>query len=692
MEAKEAKIRIEKLKEKINDLNYKYFVLDQTEVEESVRDSLKRELIELEEKFPQFISHDSPTQRVGSVLSGKFKKVAHRTPKKSLSDVFSTEELMQWHERISKMVPEKIEFVCELKIDGLNITIQYEKGIFMRALTRGDGVTGEDVTHNVRTIESIPLKLKEEVDLEVSGEVYMPKKSFEKLEGFANPRNAAAGTIRQLDPKIVAGRNLDAFFYHIDRNTLHGIKSQEEVLESLQRLGLKVCRYYEKFSTISDVIKFCDQWSAKRAKLPYEIDGIVVKVNDLGQQHRMGFTAKAPRHAVAYKFPAQQVTSKILDIILQVGRTGAITPVAVMTPTLVAGSTVSRATLHNEDEIHKKDIRIGDTVIIQKAGDVIPEVVEALKDLRTGKEKKFHFPKKCPVCGSEIRRNEGEAAYYCSNKNCYGIEKEHIAHFVSKKAFDIDGLGEKIVIQLIDAGLIGDPADIFLLKESDFLSLDLFKEKRAGNLLQSIENAKNINLDRFIYALGIRHIGEQSSYDFAKYIIGHCHSELEPCPPADFREAKIPSLPLCHPELVSGSPLFTIPDLIATVKAFSIEEITNIDGVGDKVANAIYDWFNNDKNIELLEKLYRVGVGLQIGHLHSTGKLAGKNFVITGTLSALTREQAKDIIKREGGKVHSSITKDTDYLIAGESPGSKLTKAEELGIKVISEGEFRGMV
>ena len=455
MNLKEATERVKKLRAKILDLNYKYFVLDESEVEESVRDSLKRELINIETQFPELITPDSPTQRVGSTLSGKFQKVKHKTKKKSLADVFSEDEIEEWYSRISKLTAQKMEFICELKIDGLNITIQYEKGLFIRALTRGNGVEGEDVTHNIKTVESIPLSLNQDITLEASGELFMPKKSLEELnksrkkEGlalFANPRNAAAGSIRQLDPQIVAERNLDMFFYHIDKTSNTQIKAQEDALKLLKSAGLKVCSHYKKCKDIKEVLEFCKTWHKKRETLPYEIDGIVIKVNDFGQQLEMGETAKAPRYAVAYKFPAIQATSRILNIVLQVGRTGAITPVAVMEPTLVAGSTVSRATLHNEDEINKKDIRIGDTVIIQKAGDVIPEVVEPLKDLRTGQEKIFKFPKSCPVCESEIIRNEGESAYRCSNKNCYAIEQEKIIHFVSKKGFNIEGLGDKVVI------------------------------------------------------------------------------------------------------------------------------------------------------------------------------------------------------------------------------------------------------
>ncbi len=673
MDQNEARLRIEKLREKINNLNYQYFVLDKSEVEESVRDSLKRELIELENEFPQFISKDSPTQRVGSVLSGKFAKLKHKSPKKSLADVFSEEEIKDWYERIQKLLPnEKIEFVCELKIDGLNITIQYEKGTFFKALTRGNGIEGEDVTHAVKTIESIPLKLNEEVNLEVSGEVYMPLESFRELnkkqeklnlEKFANPRNAAAGSVRQLDPKITASRNLDMFFYHMDENTIkENIKTQEELLKTFKKLGLKICEHYKKFSSIDEVVKFCESGHEKREKLPYEIDGIVIKVNDFNQQKRLGFTLKAPRYAIAYKFPAEKVSSKILDIILQVGRTGAITPVAVMTPTLVAGSIVSRATLHNEDEIEKKDIRIGDTVIIQKAGDVIPEVVEVMKDLRTGKEEKFKFPKNCPVCKSPIVRKEGESAYRCTNEFCYAVKQESLGHFVSKKAFNIDGLGDKVVVQLMENGLIQDPADIFALKKEDLLKLDLFKDRRTDNLISAIEKAKHISLDRFFFALGIRFLGEQGSFDFAKFLVQYSKKEE-----------------------------FSIPELLEAVQSLSKEEIKNVDGIGEKMGESIFTWFNNVKNRDFLEKLFHVGIILNIDSVKSTGSLANKNFVITGTLSS-PREQIKELIKSNGGKVQSSVGKTTDFLIVGESPGSKLKEAEKLGTKIIPEEEFLKMV
>ena len=693
MKKEDAKIRVEKLKDKIKDLNYKYFVLDKSEVKESVRDSLKRELIELETEFPELITLDSPTQRVGSAVSGRFKKHQHTTPKKSLADVFTEEEIREWYKRITKLSAGEIEFVAELKIDGLNITVQYEKGLFKRALTRGNGVIGEDVTHTVKTVGSVPLRLNEDIDLEVSGEVFLPKKSFEKLnqsqeKDFANPRNAAAGSVRQLDPKVSASRKLDMFCYHIDKNSIHEtIKSQEDVLKTLNKVGLKVCNQYKKFKNIDEVIKFCVQWVDKRHDLPYEIDGIVIKVNDLSQQKKMGYTAKAPRYAVAYKFPAEQVSSQIKDVIFQVGRTGAITPVAIMTPTLVAGSTVSRATLHNEDEIDKKDVRIGDTVIIQKAGDIIPEVVEVLKDLRTGKEQKLKFPSNCPVCNSDVIRKEGQAAHYCTNPNCYAVEKESISHFVSKKGFNIDGLGDKVVVILMEAGLIKDPSDIFLLKKEDLMSLDLFQEKRTNNLTKSVSDSKLINLDRFIYSLGIRFIGEQSSYDLAKFILQHKKTSNKKLKKIDNEAQK--SL---FEEDLKQEEKFSILDIIATLESLDLEQIKNIDGVGDRMAESINEWFADQSNIEYLEKLYQVDITINIESFKSTGKLAGQSFVLTGSLNSLTRDQAKTLIKENGAKIHSTVTNDTDFLIVGESPGSKLKKAETLGIKILTEEAFQKLL
>ncbi len=687
MDKKEAKERIQKLREKIKELNYQYFVLDKSEVSESVRDSLKQELKTLEERHPEFITPDSPTQRVGSVLSERFEKIKHLTPKKSLTDAFSHEDVRDWAERISKLIPtQKINFVCELKIDGLNITIHYQNGKFFRAITRGNGIEGEDITHAVRTIEAVPLELNEEVDLEVSGEVYMPKESFQRLneeqkrrneEVFANPRNAAAGSVRQLDPSITAARNLSMFFYELGQNNLKNPpKTQQHILEKFQDLGLPVNKHYEFFETIDGVIDFLSKWKEKREKLPYEIDGIVIKVNDKAQQQAMGFTAKAPRYAIAYKFPAEQTTTQVLDIHVQVGRTGALTPVAVLRPVRVAGSMISRATLHNEDEIARKDIKIGDTVIIQKAGDVIPEVVAVLKDLRTGHEKEFHFPKNCPICGSEVVRMDGESAHRCTNPDCFAQDREKFIHFVT--AFNIDGLGEKIVDQLLEAGLVDDPADIFALTQDDFLSLPLFKEKRSENVVTAIQKSKNVSLAQFLFAIGIRHVGEETAQELAHFIEAEfTHQNHQNAQPHHIEDG-----PNIHHENLS------IAGLILLMHRFTVEKLQEMDGFGDVVAKEIMNWFNNEKNIDLLKKLEEVGVVLSKETISASNKFVGKNFVITGTLITMGRDEAKKKIREHGGKIQGAVSAKTNYVVCGENPGSKYDNAKKLGVTILNEQEF----
>lgn len=676
IDKQEAEKRVEKLREEIRKLNYQYFVLDHSNVSEAVRDSLKRELINLERMFPDLVTPDSPTQRVGSALSGKFNKVKHITPKKSLQDAFSDDELKDWYGRIAKLVPDKINFICELKIDGLNITLHYAEGVLKRALTRGNGIEGEDVTHTVKTIESIPLKLNENVDLEVSGEVYMPKESFEEINRkqkekgydlFANPRNAAAGTIRQLDPKIVAERNLDAFFYEIGANNIQDdLSTQKNVILKLKNLGLKANPVWEKFEYMQDVIRFCESWHEKRHDMPYEVDGIVVKVNNKFQQEKMGFTAKFPRFMVAYKFPAEQATTTIEDIQVQVGRTGALTPVAHLKPVKVAGSTISRATLHNEDEIKKKDIKIGDTVIIQKAGDVIPEVVEVMKDLRTGAEKTFFFPDKCPVCEGDVTRKEGEAAYRCLNAQCPAKTRRNFHHFVSKGAVNVDGLGEKLIDQLIEYNLISDTADIFKLTVEDFLNLPLFRDRRAQNVYDAIQNKKTIPLEKFLYGLGIRYLGEKASGDLALFIKKKLNA-------GERKE-------------------FSPRDLLELMQNINNEELESVDGVGEKVAGSVIDWFSNNPNLELIEKFDDAGVKILIESGHVSSKLKGKKFVLTGTLKGYTRDEAKELIKNAGGETQSSVGKNTDYLVAGSSPGGKYEKAEKLGIRILDENEFKKLV
>jgi DNA ligase (NAD+) len=672
MNRKEAEIRIEKLKEKIKDLNYQYFVLDKSEVEESVRDSLKVELRRLEEEYPEFITPDSPTQRVGSVLSSKFAKVKHLTAKKSLQDAFSEEDVNEWYERIGKIVPpEKIQYVCELKIDGLNVTLHYKEGRLERAITRGDGEEGEDITHTIKTIESLPLTLNQPVTIEVSGEVYISKADFQKIteeqkrkgsEIFANPRNAAAGSVRQLDPQVAAERNLSAFFYEIGKNDLERPpKTQHETLELFQDLGLKVNKEYRHFGNIEDVQNFLKSWHSKRDELPYEIDGIVIKVDDKEQQKTLGFTAKAPRYAIAYKFPAVQSTTKILDIHVQVGRTGALTPVAVLQPVRVAGSTISRATLHNEDEIERKDVRIGDTVIIQKAGDVIPEVVEVLKDLRMGDEKKFNFPHRCPVCNSKVVRIEGESAHRCTNPECFAQDRQRFIYFA--ESLVIDGLGEKIIDQLIENQLVDDPADIFTLTKDDFLSLPMFKDKRAENILSSIEKAKIAPLDKLIVALGIRYVGEETAIELAHFIQAEKHMDR-----------------------------LTIPEIIQIGTSFTAEKLREIEGFGEKVAEEVADWFHQEKNQQFLEKLAKVGMEIKGDEVILEQIFKGKSFVVTGTLSSMSRDEAKEKIRKLGGKVQGTVSAKTDFLICGASPGSKFDNAKKLGVKIVEEEEFLTMI
>jgi len=705
MDLNEAKERIVRLREEIKKRNYEYFVLDKSNVSEAVRDALKKELIELENQFPSLVTPDSPTQRVGSVLSGKFAKIKHITPKKSLQDAFSAGEVRDWYERISKLVlGEKIEFVCELKIDGLNISIHYRNGKFVRALTRGNGIEGEDVTHTVRTIESIPLELNENVDLEVSGEVYLSKKNFEKLNKeqeskgydlFANPRNAAAGTIRQLDPKVAKSRHLDMFFYELGQNSLKKVPQlQEDLFFAFKKLGLKINSNWKKLGTIDEVIRFCESWHEKRHKMPYEIDGIVIKVNSKDQQEKMGFTAKFPRGMLAYKFPAQQAITVVEDIQIQVGRTGVLTPVAHLKPVLIAGSTVSRATLHNEDEIIRKDIKIGDSVIIQKAGDVIPEVVEVIKNLRTGKEKKFIFPKNCPICGQKVVRKEGESAYRCVNEDCSAKKRRNFYHFVSKGALNIDGLGEKVVDELLDMDLVKDLADIFSLEVSDFYNLPLFKEKRARKVFNAIQNKKNIVLNKFLFGLGIRHIGERASMDISKFILRHL-KRVGPVPKIKIKNSTLQSS-LFEEEQISKQTeikdAFTPNDVVETLRSIKISDISNVEGMGDIVADSLINWINNEKNIKLMKKFNDVGIIFFIDEVKNNPAVAGKGFVLTGTLKIMTRQHAKALIIQGGGHVNNSVSTKTDFVVVGENPGSKYKKAKELGVAILTEDELKAFI
>jgi DNA ligase (NAD+) len=654
--------RIQQLREEILLRNYEYFVLDESNVSEAVRDALKRELIELETAYPEFITADSPTQRVGSALSGRFDKVAHKSRKWSLADVFSSDELEAWEERVMKAVGKNVEFVTELKLDGLNITLWYEKGELIRALTRGNGSEGEDVTHTIRTIKNVPLRLFEPVSIEVSGEVILSKAAFAKLEGFANPRNVAAGSVRQLDPAVAAERDLEMHCY-----TLHedGQRSSKHTgaLDRLKTLGLPVNSTFKVHQSASESIVFLEEWQEKRDSLPYEIDGVVFKVNDRDQQEELGYTAKTPRWAVAYKFPAEQTTTVVEGITIQIGRTGAATPVAELRPVSVAGSTVSRATLHNEDEIERKDVRIGDTVIIQKAGDVIPEVVEVIKNLRSSDSKPYVFPSECPMCESGLERPEGEAAWRCPSIECPGRKRENFIHFVSKGALNIESLGEKVVDQLIEFGFVHDLADFFTLTNEALLELPLFKEKRAQKILDAIAERKIVSMSRFIFGLGIRHVGEQVAKLLVEHLLERSTVE-EPTPSTVLR----------------------------LLMAISKEELEEVEGYGEQISLSIKDWIQKPHHQHLLQKLTDNGLKLTWPpRKNRLEGISGKTFVITGTLS-VGRGVIKNQIEQAGGKVSSSVSKKTDYLVQGENAGSKAEKAKELGVTALSESEFNQLI
>ncbi len=670
MNLEEAQHRVEQLRKEILQRNYEYFVLDESHVSEAVRDALKKELVALETEFPQLITADSPTQRVGAALSGRFPKVKHRSRKWSLADVFSMEELQDWEERVEKGVG-KTQFITELKLDGLNITLWYEKGLLVKALTRGNGEEGEDVTHTIRTIKNLPLKLFEEVDMEVSGEVIIPKESFEVLraEGFANARNAAAGTVRQLDPQMAAGRDLQMFCYELGETSAEAPSEQSEILKWFQRLGLPVNREFKVHDSAEASVAYLQEWQEKRDDLPYEIDGVVFKVNDKKKQEFLGWTAKTPRFAVAYKFPATQTTTVVEGITIQIGRTGAATPVAELRPVFVAGSTVSRATLHNEDEILRKDVRIGDTVIIQKAGDVIPEVVEVLQNLRPDHSVAYEFPKNCPLCDAELQRPEGEAVRRCPNLDCSGRKRESFIHFVSKHALDVDTLGEKVVDALLEFGFIHDLADFFTLTEAHLLELPFFKDKKAQNILNALEEKKCVELPRFIYGLGIRFVGEQVAKDFSAWLKNKVSEGSE-----------------------TSNTIFTPSEFKNWLLSYTQEDFENIQGFGERIAESLAQWISEPRHQSLLDKFSSVGLSLtwpeQGSHVEG---VAGKSFVLTGTLSR-PREDVKLQIEKAGGHVSSAVSAKTDFLLAGEEAGSKLDKAKSLGIRILTQDEFNAMM
>lgn len=643
------KERIEKLRALINRYRYHRLVLDKPLVEESVEDSLKKELFDLETVFPDLVTPDSPTQRVGGKPLDKFEKFTHPERMLSLLDAFSQQDLEEWLARLKRIDPKAGDggYYCELKLDGLAIELVYEKRILKVGATRGDGVVGENVTQNLKTVEAIPLKLSQ--DVVVRGEVFITKKEFQRIqktENYANPRNLAAGSIRQLDPAITASRKMDSYAYSLITDL--GQKTHENEHKILHQLGFKTNSHNKFCKDLQEVQAFRDYWEKHRETLGYEIDGIVVQINDNVMFRKLGAIGKTPRGAIAYKFSPREATTKLLNIIVSVGRTGTLTPVAVLEPVEIGGTTVSRATLHNEDEIKRLDVKIGDTVVVGRAGDVIPDIKKAITELRTGKEKHFVFPKKCPACLEPIERSEGEVAYKCINKHCPAIKREGMYHFVSKSAFDIDGIGPKVIDALMDAGLVRDAADLFVLTKQDFLNLDRFADKSAENSVNAIQARKTIPLDRFIYALGIPHVGSETAVDLARHF-----------------------------------------GTLEKISQATLENLESIKDIGGIVAKSIFDWFQHDK---LLPKLKSAGLKiLKTESSQKSQKLKDKTFVFTGTLDTISRESAEELVRSHGGDASSSVSRETDYVVIGSEPGSKADRAKKLDVKIIGEKEFLKM-
>lgn len=666
MEKSKAKKRAEELRNVIADYRYRYHVLDDPTVTDEIYDSLTRELRKIEEEYPDLITADSPTQRVGGKALSKFKSIEHLRPMLSLNDIFDFDELKAWEKRMHKLTGKNnLEYYAELKMDGLAMALQYEDGVFVRAITRGDGKVGEDVTHTVKTIQTVPLRLKQSTKVpkevykffEIRGEVIIPKKEFEKINKerekqgmplFANPRNAGAGTIRQLDPAVAAKRNLQFIAYAIEMD-LTGLTNHSDEHNMARELGFKLEPNDTVMNNLDELEKFISKWEKEREKLPYQTDGLVITINNNAEFENLGVAGKAPRGAVAYKYPAETATTILEDIRVSIGRTGAVTPYAVLKPVNVAGSTVRRATLHNEDEISRKDLRIGDTVVIQKAGDIIPEVIEPIKRLRTGKEKTWKMPKE--IGGIKVVRPEGEAVARLKDLSTGEIRWQQLIHFVSKSAFDIDGLGEKILAQLMEEGLIESAVDIFKLQKDDLIGLERFADTSAQNLIDSIKEHSRVGLGRFIYSLGIRHVGAKTASDIAQ----HYHN-LD-----NFMKAKS-------------------------------DDLRSIEGIGEIVAQSLANWLSEKKNHELVRDLVDAGVKVDEEKARATGKFSGTTWVFTGTMSKFTREEAGAKVKALGAEVTNSVSKNTSYVVVGEDPGSKLEKAKKLGLKVLNEAEFSKMI
>src|SRR5712692_7671977 len=666
--ARAAAKEIEELRQKIRYHEHRYFVLDEPELSDAAFDRLVNRLKELEAAYPKLVTPDSPTQRVGGTPREGFQTVRHKRAMLSLDNAFSYEALGEWDRRVREGIgQEKIEYIAEHKFDGLSISLQYEDGVLARGVTRGDGTTGEDVTPNVKTIRSIPLRVDAALlkklgiarDFEVRGEIVMTRKAFEELnrqqeeqggKRLANPRNVAAGAVRVLDPAITAQRKLDFYAYYLLVEGRVPVKRHSDVLEAMDRLQFKVSRDWALLKSFDDVQKYIDAWEAKREKLPYEIDGIVIKVNDVALQEELSYTAKAPRWAIAYKYPARQETTVVNDVIFQVGRTGALTPVAVLEPVQVGGVTVSRSTLHNMDEIERLGLHVGDTVLIERAGEVIPHVVKVLKE---GKPRRaVHVPEKCPKCGSRIHKSPDEVAYRCVNAACPAKRKESLLHFAGRHAMNIDGLGDKIVDQLVDTGMVKDFADLYALKLEPLAALERMAEKSAQNLLEEIEASKKSGLARLVYALGMRFVGERTGQLLAEHF---------------------------------GS--------LEEIADAGVEELTEVPEVGPKVAESIAEFFSEPANRKLLQKLKRAGVRMtEERKAPRDTRLAGKTFVFTGTLAKRSREDAGALVVEHGGKLSSSVSKKTDYVVVGADPGSKHDKAKSLGVTILDESAFEKLL
>jgi len=657
----QAKERIEKLKTAINKHRYLYHVLDRQEISDEALDALKKELYDLEQEFPELVTPDSPTQRIGGKPLKQFKKVRHPEPMLSFNDAFDENDMKEWEARFEKISPgaKKHGYYCELKIDGLAVELIYKNGLLEAGSTRGDGLIGEDVTQNLKTVEAIPLVLSEKKDVIVRGEVFVTRKDFERinkeqekagLKIYANPRNLAAGSIRQLDPKVTTSRHLD--FYAYSLITDFGQKTHEDEHLTLKALGFKTNPHNKAVANMGGVNKLRNHWEKEREKLNYEIDGVVVILNHANALSRLGVIGKAPRGAIAYKFSPKESETVVEDIIVQVGRTGVLTPVAVLRPVQIGGTTVSRATLHNLNEIKRLGVKIGDTVIVGRAGDVIPDVKKVLKELRTGKEKEFHMPKKCPACREPVERFVDQVAYKCINKNCPAIKREAIYHFVSRKALNMAGIGSRIIDQLMSAGLIRDSADLFSLKKEDLLNLERFASRSAEKVVEAIWSKKKVTLNKFIYSLGIDHVGEETGLVLAK----------------KFKSLK-------------------------NIEEAGLEELQNVSDVGPVVAKSIYDWFQKPYNKNILSKFKKAGVHIiEERDTKESAKFAGKTFVLTGTLETIGRDEAQDKIRELGGDVSGSVSKNTDYVVAGSEPGSKYDEAKRLKIKILTEKEFLDMI